>query len=664
MTDNSREHNFEHEIIPVLGWDGLYLLAFGLAVAIRLLRLGEIPLGDDEARWALQALDLAKGLHTTMGPQPAYVVLTGVLFFAVQASNFAARLIPALFGAVLCLVPFYFRDRLGSKPALVLAFFLAFDPTLLGISRLAGSPIMAVSAWLLAWGTWRNANLRAAGIWAGIALLSGPALWPGVIGMLVSYGLLRGFFSAQVQKTQVVGKSKENKSTASNEIIPGRFAGQITPDTAGETLWDNPGSRTGMEAAKEDTQSRTIVNKMDADGNVSASAEQADKEQEPAAFWYVANLPSLPNAKALLLMFFYAAGTYLILGSLFLMASGGLSAGLASIPAYFGGWLSAPGVPLTRLLLGLGIYEFLAILLAAAGLLRGILKRDYLTIMLGAWLLVALVLALAYPARQLADLVWVLLPLISLAALEFSSYLVPILDGTWETIGMAVFTSALLVFALLNYFAIALTAMDSTDVQLRWWILFGSIALLLVSLAMVAFGWSFGVAIQGGLWGCLLILFIYTFATSVASAELRTSPTFEMWPTSAFIGQPETLLNQMNDLSRWKMGTKTAMDVTIAGVDSPALRWLLRDWEVTSLPDASLGAATPMIVISDSKSIQTSIAKSYRGQSLSWRVTPLWDHGLLADWLRWSILHEFPKDEEKIVLWTRSDVFIDSQNLK
>ena len=131
MDDQSR-HRLEY---------GLYLLAFGLALALRLLRLGEIPLGDDEARWALQALDLVAGQHSGMGFQPAYVVVTGMAFFILQASNFAARLLPAIFGALLCLAPFKFRDILGQKPALVMAFLLVYDPGFLALSRLAGSPM-------------------------------------------------------------------------------------------------------------------------------------------------------------------------------------------------------------------------------------------------------------------------------------------------------------------------------------------------------------------------------------------------------------------------------------------------------------------------------------------------------------------------------------------
>ena len=578
MSDKPREPNLEY---------GLYTLAFGLALAIRLLRLGELPLGDDEARWALQALDLAKGLRPIMGPQPAYVVLTGLVFFLLQASNFAARLVPALIGAALTITPFYFRDRLGSKPAIVLAFFLVIDPGFLALSRLAGSPILVVTALLFAWGTWRNGNLRAAGIWAGIALLSGPGLWPGLLGLALAYGLLRGFFVAQ-------------------------------PVTA-------------------------------SDGE-----HEASQQVLTSSGW--------PDRKTWLTLSAYSLGTYVILGSFFLLAAGGLSAGLASIPVYFGGWFSLSDVPVSRMLVSLISYELLVVVLALIGLVRGLLNRDQLAITLGLWLLAALVLTLAYPSRQVADLVWVLIPLLVLAAREASGYLVPIQDGIWETIGVMVFTMAILVFAGLNYSAIALVPLDQDTVVLRWWIMLGSVALLAVSIGLVAFGWSVPTALQGFRWGVLLVLAVYTLSTAMASSGLRTYRTIEMWPTSPYIGQIDTLVSQMHDLSRWKTGVKNTLDVTIAGLDSPALLWVLRDWPVTVLPSEDLAGATPSLVISSEKLASTNIQSSYRGQDLSWRTTPLWEQGLPADWLRWSIMHQFPLSDEKIILWARSDVFIDSQN--
>ena len=573
MIDKSRESNLEFLF---------YTLAFGFALSLRLLRLGELPLGDDEARWALQGLNLAKGLGSVIGPQPAYVVLTGLVFFLFQASNFAARLVPALFGAALSVLPFSFRDRLGRKPAIVLAFIISFDPGFLALSRLAGGPILAICAALFAWAALRSGNPRAAGIWVGVALLSGPVLWPGLIGLGIAYGLWRGF----------------------------------------------------------------------------SGAAQPDSSSKP-------ELPLLPmpsDRKTWLSLVAAAVGTYVILGSFFLIASGGLSAGLASIPEYFGGWFNFSNVSGFRLMIGLTIYELTAVLLALMSLVRGILKQEKLVIALGIWLLIALVFALIYPSRQFSDLGWALVPLLVLASIELSRHISPIQNGKLETIGMAVFTAAILMFAVLNYFAIALVPLDQPALQLRWWILLGAIGLLAVSLGMVAFGWSVPTAVQGGTWGTLSVLFIFTLATSMASGSLRSYPTLEMWPSGAYTGQVNILLEQMNDLSRWKTGVNSTLDVTLAGVDSPALLWALRDWPVTVLPDANLFGSAPALLIASDQVLSAEIESNYRGQDLSWSLSPMWDQGLFGDWMRWSILHEFPKSDEKIILWVRSDVFVDSQN--
>ncbi len=564
MTDHSRKHNLEF---------GLFVLAFGLALALRLLRLGELPLNDNEARLALQALDLTRGIKSGMGPLPAYINLTALVFYAVQASNFAARFVPAVFGALLTTIPYGFRDRLHSKPAILLAFLLAIDPGFLGLSRQAGGPTIAICALLLAWSAWRKSNMRAAGIWAGVALLSGPALWPGILGLIVANGLIRGFFVRE-------SHTADSTNTARRPLL------------------------------------------------------------ELAA---------------------YTAGTYFILGSFFLLASGGLSAGMTGFTAYFSGWLDFTDVQINRLLISLVAYELLPVLLAIAGLLRGIYKKDELTISLGVWLAAALVLCLAYPSKVVADLAWVIVPILVLAARELSVYFVAIKEGAWETIGMAVFTAAILTFAALNYAAIAMTQIDQTATQVRWWVLLGSLGLLVISILMVAFGWSRSTAVQGGLWGTLVVFLAFTFSNAMASADLRTYKTTETWPTSPQIGQSQTLISQMNELSRWKAGTINSLDVNIVGVDSPALLWILRDWPVSVSSGLTL-SGSPSIVIASEQFVATSIENTYRGQDLIWRTYPAWNQGLLADWLNWSILHRFPSGEEKLILWVRSDVFIDSQN--
>ena len=161
------------------GW--LYWLAFLIAIGFRFIQLGATPLTDSESQFALQALHIAQGEKTLLGPQPAYILFTSVLFLVIESTNFMARFVPAIVGSILVFAPYYFRDRLKPLPALILAFLIAFDPGLVALSRQANGTILAVTFLLFAWGTWRNGRAITAGIFAGLALLSGPSVWSGVL---------------------------------------------------------------------------------------------------------------------------------------------------------------------------------------------------------------------------------------------------------------------------------------------------------------------------------------------------------------------------------------------------------------------------------------------------------------------------------------------------
>ncbi len=585
MNDSSRRPSLETI---------LFALAVFLAFVLRLSRLGELPLSDEEARWAMQSFDFAKGLHPIIDPQPAYVLLTGLAFYVFQASNFTARLVPALAGALLVFAPGLFRDRLGSKVTLVLAFVMALEPGLLAFSRQAGSPILVFSALVFAWGFWRKGDLRITGILVGLALLSGPLLWPGLAGLALMY----------------------------------LFSEKLLPASEKET------NEESLEVEKR----------------------------------------SLFDRQQLITIGAYALGAYLAIGSLFLLATpGGLSAGVASLPAYLGGWVSGGGVSGLHLLLALSVYEFLGIALAAIALVRGIRQQNQLVISLGVWLAVALTIALVNPSRQVADLTWVLIPLWTLAALEFVRYLNPIQDGVWETLGMTALTVAILIFALFNFLTIAISPLDMaavarnigdiplTNGQVYWSVVIGSLLLLGASVALVGYGWSKDVAYQGSTWGLLIAFVFYTLSASIAAANLRANHTQELWASGPQTMQAVALINQMNDLSGWDKGVSQGLDVFVSGIDSPALRWALRDWNATYSSAPTL-TGTPSFVIAPNELSAPELTSSYRGQEFVWRGYPGWDTSLPSDWLRWAMSHTVPAGLEKIILWTRSDIFIDAKS--
>jgi hypothetical protein len=566
-------------------WFGL---AFTLALAIRLLRLGEMPLSDAEAAWALQAFDLARGRPFEFGPQPGYVNLTAFFFFILQAGNFAARLVPALVGSTLVLAPALFRDRLGGdRTAILLAFLLALDPGLLALSRMAGGPILAVSLVLLAWGLWRNGYLRLGGFLAGLALLSGSALWPGLLGLGLAFGLLR--------------------------LLGRKLDFSYTPAQLRQGLY-------------------------------------------------------------------FALGAYLLFGSFFLLAPGGLGAGLASLPdalTRFTGWDGALLVlPLTALL----FYQFPALVLALVTLARLFVRRDSTTIFLGLWLLVSFLLAVLPPARQVADLAWTLVPLWALAALEIARWLqlperivelhtfpvqgsdemelrpVEISSGFWETFGMAVLTILLILFAWLNFASAALVNFLPEDIQLRWILIAGALALLALSIFLVGFGWSVIAALRGFVWGALVIGAINLVAMASFAAQLRPYPTLEMWPIGPQSPSMGVISQQANEISQMGYGTDAQLRVTLVGVDSPALRWQFRDWQVT-VADAISFDANPDIIITPADSIAPELEASYRGATFSLRAFALWEFWTTSEWLRWAINHNAPDADEYILFWARNDLF-------
>lgn len=159
---------------------GILFAAFAVALALRLIRLGVLPLGDKEASLALQALAVARGEATTFGSFAAYVGLTGFDFYLLSSGNFLARFWFALAGALVVFVPWLFRERIGHWPALLLAGVLAISPEMVGLSRIIGSPMMAFVFLLLTMGLFLKKKPILAGGAFALALMSGPGFWMGL----------------------------------------------------------------------------------------------------------------------------------------------------------------------------------------------------------------------------------------------------------------------------------------------------------------------------------------------------------------------------------------------------------------------------------------------------------------------------------------------------
>jgi hypothetical protein len=168
-----------------------FFVAFIIALAFRFIHLERPALTDMEARFALEAQAVAEGETPIFSEHIGYVGLTSLSFFIFQAGNFWARLWPALIGSLIVFMPYLFIRWIGRLGAIMLAFILAISPEMVGLSRMIGSPMMALIFLLAAIGFLYHRKPVLLGIAAAMGLMSGPGFWLGglifVLSSLIRY---------------------------------------------------------------------------------------------------------------------------------------------------------------------------------------------------------------------------------------------------------------------------------------------------------------------------------------------------------------------------------------------------------------------------------------------------------------------------------------------
>ncbi len=586
-----------------------YGLIFALALALRLLNLGRTPLNEAEARWAFQALELSRGHSFIPGAQPAYIILTGILFFLFNSSNGLARFLPALAGSLLVFLPLLFQRFTGRSVLLrragwVLALGLALDPGLTAISRQAGSSMMAISLGLLALGLVYDRRTALAGICAGLALLSGPALLQGALGLGLSLLLMN-----LLEKAGVPGLSEAagDEATPRPDPINGRRCLAFAAGTVlivGTALLRFP---QGL-AALADIFSDYIQGWLSASG-----------------------VPALLLPAAILLYQPLA----IVLG---LIAVG---------RAWFSKQNDEAETWLGRLL---GIWVLIALALGMLLPARQVQEA--------AWALAPL---LGLAALELAHY----LPLDEIKAyLQGKNILAgaqfnpgrPFIQGT-VFIPVAAGQAVLLVFfSVLAWHNLLRLSVAQAPSYLYAAVLGGILLMTIIITLLVGAGWSIETTTQGVLWGIVLVLGFYTLLGTWRASQLPFGGVRELWIASPASGQVQELLTTLTDLSSHKKGQTDALDVTIA-VPSASLQWALRQFNQVSVVDQISPDALPYAIITSKDQLLTGRAASYRGQTLVWRITPGWSGLLPPNLLRWITYREAPETATQMILWVRNDLF-------
>ncbi len=109
-----------------------------LAAVLRLWDLGARALHHDESLHAEFAWYLYQGrgyVHDPLMHGPFQFHAVAAIYFLFGATDFTARLLPAMFGTILVGMPYLLRRQIGMKAVIIAAVLLCFSPSILYFSR-------------------------------------------------------------------------------------------------------------------------------------------------------------------------------------------------------------------------------------------------------------------------------------------------------------------------------------------------------------------------------------------------------------------------------------------------------------------------------------------------------------------------------------------------
>jgi len=190
-------------------------------------------------------------------------------------------------------------------------------------------------------------------------------------------------------------------------------------------------------------------------------------------------------------------------------------------------------------------------------------------------------------------------------------------------------------------------------------VLLAAFLIIILCIAFVAFGWSARTAWLGTTWAFAIFLGVYSLASAWGTSGLRAQNGLEFWTPEPPPAQPDLLLISVDDVSEFSVGHAKSQPVTVMGINSPALEWVLRDRPVEVVSTLDPQIAPPIVITPLMDDL--GLPAAYRGQDFTWRQRPLWSGIQNADWIRWLVFRQLPRDNETIILWVRDDLFPDAR---
>lgn len=375
-----------------------------------------------------------------------------------------------------------------------------------------------------------------------------------------------------------------------------------------------------------------------------STAEKLPKAFTQAGFWRT--------------WFIALAGTVLLGGMLWLRAPQGLALLAESLPAYLKGWIQSSGMPPLRLPAAILLYQPIAVVFGLLATIRAWRNPQPIFLLLrflSLWAAAALVLGMLYPSRQVSDGLWVILPLWALAAMELSRFAAAPIEAPLRLPTLGLGGVSALFMILIWYNLLRLGNLQAQPVL--YLTIIGGLGLMtVIVISLVGLGWSWRTASIGFSLGFCLVAGGYMLAAMWSMSQVRPNHPAELWSMPPGSGQTRELVSTLEEIAQWNSGLRNELDIQVT-FPSTSLQWALRNFSQVETVTALAANQQPAIIISLSSQENPSLESRYRGQELIFSRSTSWEGALPPNLLRWLTFREFATTSQKMILWTRADLF-------
>jgi hypothetical protein len=366
-------------------------------------------------------------------------------------------------------------------------------------------------------------------------------------------------------------------------------------------------------------------------------------------------MPEKLNTKELIVSFLAAL---LIIASSFGLYPAGLSGIMTGFIAFTERFYLPSGILFWQPLLALLAYQLLPFILGVWAGVKAWRGPDGENRDLSLWVVMGLLLIMIIPGRQILDLLWVVVPLWALAVKVFLAFIsVPEKKKTslWA---LGLFTCIMLGYISMNLKSLAGPNLLTANAS-GYLIAIGTgILLLILTVVLIGLGWQFKFAWRGLVLGSCAFGLLLMLSSSFRIIRVPDQASSELWRLGKEIPLSDLSVDIMSDLVDRYVGEQSGAAVAVINLPDPDLAWVLRGFDTvkfyTHLPEEQ----QPEFVLTEMEEIPQ-LTTSYRGQALTWYRWPDWKGMSFLDHLRWLVNRRVSYTEAEVILWVRSDLFLD-----